>query len=80
MKIKPNTRYYQTRAAAQARADEIGADTYYLSQGEYERPDWKARKAQGKDKYYVYIRYYYEGGAFYTRKSGAETVDDTPWI
>ncbi len=66
---------FSTRAEAQELADRLNVGTYYLSHGEYERPDYTVRKVRGKDRYYIYVRRYYYAGTFFAGKSGPLTQD-----
>ena len=61
---------YATRADAIAVKAKLDSGTYYLAHGEYERPDYTARKIRGEDEYYIHARYYYYPGTFYARKNG----------
>jgi len=61
---------YETRADALAEKKQLDSGTYYLTHGEYERPDYSVRKIRGQAGYYIRARYYYYSGTFYTRKDG----------
>jgi len=61
---------YKTRKSAQDAIDDLDQITYHLSQGEYARPQYTARKVRGADQYYIHARYYYYEGALYATKSG----------
>lgn len=64
---------WNTREEAQAVVDRLDSGTYYLSHGEYGRPDYKVRKVRGEDAYYIHATYYYFAGTFYAPKDGALT-------
>lgn len=67
---------YATRADAQKAIAVLNSGTYYLAHGEYERPDYTARKLRNGDKYYIYARRYFFAGTLHAKKSGALTVYD----
>ena len=47
--------------------------TYYLSHGEYDRPNYRIIKRRGVDDYYIYATYYYYGGTFNAPENGDVT-------
>lgn len=61
---------FATRKEAQAIIDELDSYVYELAHGEYERPDYTARKVRGEDRYYIHARRYYYAGTFHARPSG----------
>lgn len=61
---------WDTRQDAQRIADSMGAGTYFLAHGEYQRPVYQVRKVMREDRYYVHVTYYYYPGTFYARESG----------
>ena len=65
---------YKTRKDAQEVIDKLDAQTYYLAHGEYERPNYKARKVRGKDLFYIYAGYYFYQGTLYAKQDGALTL------
>ena len=71
-----HTQTYATRAEAQKVIVGLNSGTYYLAHGEYERPDYTARKLRNGDRYYIYARRYFYAGTLHAKKSGALTVYD----
>jgi hypothetical protein len=67
---------YTTRADAKKAIVGLNSGTYYLAHGEYERPDYTARKIRNGDRYYIHARRYFFAGTFYARKSGPLTIHD----
>jgi len=67
---------YTTRADAQKAVASINSGTYCLSHGEYERPDYTARKIRNGDRYYIHVRRYFFAGTLHAKKSGALTIHD----
>ena len=68
------TQTYATRAEAQKVIVGLNSGTYYLAHGEYERPDYTARKIRNGDRYYIHARRYFFAGTLYARKSGPLTI------
>jgi hypothetical protein len=67
---------FATRQEAQEVIARLNGQTYYLAHGEYERPDYTARKVRGEDRYYIHARYYYYSGTFNAKQSGALRVEE----
>jgi len=67
---------YATRADAQKAIAVLDSGTYYLANGEYERPDYTVRKLRNGVSYYIHARRYFYAGTLYARKSGAVTIYD----
>ncbi len=67
---------YATRAEAQKAIAVLDSGTYYLSHGEYERPDYTVRKLRNGDRYYIHVRRYFYAGTLHAKKSGALTIYD----
>jgi hypothetical protein len=67
---------YVTRAEAQKVIAGLNSGTYYLAHGEYERPDYTARKLRNGDRYYIYARRYFYAGTLHAKQSGPLTVYD----
>jgi hypothetical protein len=70
------TQTYATRAEAQKVIVGLNSGTYYLAHGEYERPDYTARKIRSGDRYYIHARRYFYAGTLHAKKSGPLTVYD----
>jgi hypothetical protein len=70
------TQTYATRAEAQKVIVVLDSGTYYLSHGEYERPDYTARKIRNGDRYYIHVRRYFFAGTLHAKKSGPLTIYD----
>jgi len=66
---------FKTRQAAQEIVDQLDSETYYLAHGEYERPEYTARKVRGEDAYYIHARYYFYSGTFYAKQNGPLTAE-----
>jgi len=71
-----HTQTYATRAEAQKAIAGLNSGTYYLAHGEYERPDYTARKIRNDDRYYIHARRYFYTGTLHAKKSGALTIYD----
>lgn len=69
-----NTQTYATRADALKAIANLNEGIYYLSHGEYARPQYTARKLRNGNRYYIYARRYYYAGTFNAPKSGALTA------
>ena len=68
---------FATKAEAEAVIAKLDNCTYILAHGEYERPDYTARKIRGEDRYYIFAKRYFYANTFYAAKSGpvdTETV------
>ena len=65
-----NITTFATRSEAQAIIAKLNGGTYYLAHGEYERPDYTARKTRGEDCYYIHAKRYFYAGTFYATPSG----------
>ena len=68
---------FATKAEAEAVIAKLDNCTYILAHGEYERPNYTARKIRGEDRYYIFAKRYFYAGTFYAAKSGpvdTETV------
>lgn len=67
---------YTTRSDAQKAIAGLNSGIYYLAHGEYERPDYTARKLRNGNRYYIHARRYFYAGTLHARKSGALTIQD----
>lgn len=65
-----NLATFATREEAKAIIADLDAACYILAHGEYERPDYTARKVRGEDRYYIHARRYFYAGTFYALPSG----------
>jgi len=64
---------FATRSEALAEIKSLNSVTYYLAHGEYERPDYTARKVRGEDRFYIHAKRYFFPGTFYAVPSGPVT-------
>lgn len=71
-----HTQTYVTRAEAKKVISVLNSGIYYLAHGEYERPDYTARKIRNGGRYYIHARRYFYTGTLHAKKSGALTVYD----
>jgi nitric oxide reductase large subunit len=67
---------YATRADAYKAITGLNSGVYYLAHGEYERPDYTARKLRNSNRYYIHARRYFYAGTLHAKKSGPLTVYD----
>ena len=67
---------YATRADAQKAIAVLNSGVYYLAHGEYERPDYTARKLRNGDRYYIYARRYFYAGTLCAKESGPLAICD----
>jgi len=65
---------YATRADAQKAIAGLNSGIYYLAHGEYERPDYTARKIRNGGRYYIHARRYFYAGTLHAKKSGPLTI------
>ncbi len=70
--MTPHT--YATRAEAFIIVNALNSGIYHLSQGEYARPHYTARKLRNGSRYYVHARRYFYAGTLNAPKSGALTA------
>jgi hypothetical protein len=68
--MKKTIATFATRKEALQIIESLDSRAYYLAHGEYGRPTYTARKARGKDKYYIHARYYFCAGTFYAKEDG----------
>jgi hypothetical protein len=61
---------FKTRDEALAYATDLDRGTYYLSHGEYARPEYTVRKVRGNSEYYIHARYSYYHGTFHAKQNG----------
>ena len=63
------------RNQAKSIAQSLDDATYYLSHGEYSRPEYTVRKVRGKDKYEVFAKYSYYDGTCHRKQNGPICVE-----
>lgn len=68
--MKTDTMKFKTKESATAYASKLNSGTYYLAHGEYERPDYTARKIRNENTYYIHAKRYFFAGTFYATPSG----------
>jgi len=71
---------FATKSEAQAIIAKLDSRTYQLAHGEYERPDYTARKIKGEDRYYIHAKRYFYAGTFYAAQSGPLDEESVFWI
>ena len=71
---------FATRQEAQATIAKLNSGTYRLAHGEYERPDYTARKVRGEDCFYVHAKRYYYAGTFNAMPSGPVDSNRVAWL
>jgi len=72
-----NIRTFSTKKEALDFIAKIDTGIYYLSHGEYGRPNYKARKIRGKNEYGVKAEYFFFPGTFNAKKYGYLTWEET---
>ena len=70
------TATFATRSEALAEIKILNSGTYYLAHGEYERPDYTARKVRGEDCFYIHAKRYFFAGTFNARPSGPMHIEE----
>lgn len=67
---------FATRKEANEIIDGLDSCVYHLAHGEYARPEYRARKVRGEEKFYIHARRHYFFGTFHAQPSGALKWDD----